>query len=86
MCFLRKKDTKDLVLESSLSGIHLFQTNSVDNASTESLTKRMEEECRETRQVYLLTQEVWERKGICFLMADVQKDRPLQGRKRMRDN
>lgn len=33
MCFLHKKNTKDFILKSSLSEIHLFQDRSVDNAS-----------------------------------------------------
>lgn len=33
MCFLPKKNTKDFILESSLSVSHLFQDHSVDNAS-----------------------------------------------------
>lgn len=33
MCFLYKKNTKDFILESSLSEIHVFQDHSVANAS-----------------------------------------------------
>lgn len=33
MCFLQKKNTKDFILKSSLSEIHLFQDHSADDAS-----------------------------------------------------
>lgn len=68
MGFLHKKNTKDFILQSSLSEIHLFQDHSADNASVSRSDQERGrgEKLKKICEVYACTQEAWEWKGNIF--------------------
>lgn len=79
MCFLHKKNTQDFILESSLTGIHLFQDHSADNAS---MSRSNQEAERAEKLKNLLSVSVYlgslRMKRNFFFYNKLQKQGPLQ--------